>query len=77
MQERIRKLCTENHISIAQLEKETSIANGTISKWGKADPKVGTVKKVADYFGVSIDFIVYGSSEIKEEIQYKRNKHDA
>ena len=53
--ENIKKLCAGSGISIASLEKEIDLGNGTIGKWAQSSPKLETVKKVADYFGVSID----------------------
>ena len=51
----IRRLCSKKPVSIAKLEKETGISNGTISRWDTSSPTVENLKKVADYFGVTID----------------------
>lgn len=67
MLERIKALCEKNQISLAQLEKNADISNGTIAKWHNSDPKISNVKKVADYFGVTIDYIVNGNSVRKED----------
>ena len=53
--ENIQRLCKENGISIARLERETGIGNGTISHWDTSSPKIVNVKAVADYFGVTLD----------------------
>lgn len=37
------------------LEKELGFGNGTIGKWQKASPSVDKLKKVADWFGVTLD----------------------
>lgn len=52
---RISKLCEEKEISISKLEKECGIGNGTIGRWGKSNPTSDKLKKVADYFGVTVD----------------------
>lgn len=49
------KLCKERGISIARLERETGIGNGTIGRWEKSSPSVDNAKKVADFFGVTLD----------------------
>ncbi len=54
----IKKLCKRHKITISQLEKSTSIANGAIAKWEKSSPKVSNIKKVADYFGVTVDELI-------------------
>lgn len=51
----VAKLCRETGISIAKLEKETNIGNGTIKRWEKSSPNLDTAKKVADYFGCTVD----------------------
>ena len=56
--ERISKLCAEHKISIAKLEKETGISNGTIARWGKSSPTADKLTKVADHFGVSVDYLL-------------------
>lgn len=53
--ENVSKLCKKKGISIAKLERELGIGNGTIGRWGKSAPTVDNVKKVADYFGVKVD----------------------
>lgn len=48
-------LCKERNISIARLEKESGLGNATVRGWEHGTPTIGTVKKVADYFGVTVD----------------------
>lgn len=62
--DRIKKLCEEKKISIMQLELELGFSNGSISKWKKSSPKVSNLEKVAQYFSVSIDFLL-GKSTTK------------
>lgn len=56
--QRIMQLCKERGISIAKLERETGISNGTIGRWDASSPNVNNLKAVANYFGVSIDSLV-------------------
>ena len=51
----VSNLCKERKISIARLEREVGIGNGVISGWENGNPRVDTLKKVADYFGVTVD----------------------
>ena len=53
--ERILKLCEAKGVSIFKLERETKIGNGTISRWDTSSPTVANLKKVADYFGVTME----------------------
>lgn len=54
----IKQLADERHITIAELERTTGISNGQIRKWDVRSPKVENLKKVADYFNVSVDFLL-------------------
>ena len=54
----IAKLCKEKGVSIARLERETGISNGTVARWGTSSPTVDNVRKVADYFGVTVDNLI-------------------
>ena len=51
----ISNLCAKNCIRIAKLEKTVGIGNGTIGRWEKTSPTVDNLKKVADYFGVTVN----------------------
>lgn len=54
----IESLCEEHGISVAQLEKTLGISNGTIRTWKTRSPRLDTLTKVANHFGVSIDRLV-------------------
>lgn len=55
-------LCKGKGISISKLEKETGLGNGTVGRWEKSSPSVENVKKVADYFQVSVDYLISQSA---------------
>ncbi len=54
----IKKLCEENGLSISGLEKALGFGNATIRGWETSSPTVEKLKKVADYFGVSIESLI-------------------
>lgn len=58
MHDKVKKLAKERGISITNLEKELGIGNGTIGKWRESSPNVETLAKVAQYFGVSMDYFI-------------------
>ncbi len=60
----IRILCSKKPVSIAKLERETGISNGTISRWDTSSPTVENVQKVADYFGVTVDDLISKAMEM-------------
>ncbi len=53
--ENVLALCKQRKIRIARLEREAGLANGTVRGWKQYSPKYESVKKVANYFGVTTD----------------------
>ena len=60
---KIRQMCSDRNITIAELERETGIGNGVISRWDTLNPRVDRLKLVADYFGVSMDELLKPSDD--------------
>ena len=56
--ERIKALADAQKISIRRLEENIGFGNGTINRWRKTTPGVDKLSKVADYFHVSIDYLM-------------------
>lgn len=54
----IMRLCKKRGISVARLERELGFGNATIRGWGSSSPNVDNLKKVADFFGVTIDSLI-------------------
>ncbi len=54
----ILALCKERKIPVSRLEKEIGLGNATISRWGVSSPSVENVRKVAEFFGVTIDSLL-------------------
>ena len=59
----ILQLCKVRKTSIARLEKEIGLGNGTISRWGTSSPTVENVRKVAEFFGVTVDQLINDQAE--------------
>lgn len=60
--ENITALCRKRNISIARLEREVGLGNATVRGWKESSPSADNLKKVADYFGVSMDSLVRGNA---------------
>lgn len=73
--DRIKQLAAQRKITIAELERKLHIANGTIGKWDKQNPSIEPLKKLADYFGVTTDYLL-GRTEKKKyyELNDKEKK---
>ena len=64
MKERIQNLCKKNCISVNKLEKILGFGNGYICKLGQSTPNASKIKLIADYFNVSVDYIMTGEEKI-------------
>jgi transcriptional regulator with XRE-family HTH domain len=58
--ERLEKLRKDKGISQGDLEKELGFSNGSISKWKKSKPTLERYQKLAEYFGVSVEYLRTG-----------------
>lgn len=58
--DRIRELCKDRRISIYRVEKDLEFSNCSICKWRTSKPSVDKVQKVADYFGVTVEYLLEG-----------------
>lgn len=56
--ENIIALCKKKGITLSALERNVGFSNYTIAKWKNCSPRVENLKKVADYFGVSVDALL-------------------
>lgn len=57
--ERFYKLCIDNNTKPLPVVKELKIAAGSITKWKNGSvPNADTVLKLAEYFGVSTDYLL-------------------
>lgn len=59
--ERIENLRKSRGISQGKLEKELGFSNGSISKWKNSSPTPERLQKIADYFNVTVDFLLSGN----------------
>lgn len=60
MYDKFRKLLEERGVTAYQVGKETGISQAMFSEWkhGKYAPKVDKLMKLADYFGVPLEYFV-------------------
>ena len=72
--ERIEELRKKKGISQGALEKELGISNGSISKWRYHEPTAERLQKVANYFGVTMEYLKDGK---EDENTYYLNEETA
>lgn len=58
LRDRIRELANKRGMSLTTLEEALGFGNGTIVRWDKSSPTAEKLSKVADYLGVSADYLL-------------------
>lgn len=60
MYEKFEQLVKERGITAYRVAKDIGLAPTVFSDWksGKSKPKIDKLKKIADYFGVSIEYFL-------------------
>ena len=64
--ENVVSLCKKNGVSISALEKELGLGNATVRGWATSDPGASKLKRVADRFGVTVDYLLQPHNEETE-----------
>lgn len=63
--EKIKELAMQKNVSIRQVEENLNWGNGVIGRWKKAKPSYDKLEAVADYFHVTVDYLL-GREEFKK-----------
>ncbi|MCB9072503.1 MAG: helix-turn-helix transcriptional regulator [Bdellovibrionaceae bacterium] len=63
----LKALLKQNDLSAAQLARKSGLPRQTISDWlsGSMPRNINQVKKIADAFNVSLDYLCYGEKSQK------------
>lgn len=56
--DRLKILCDEQKISIVELEEKLNFGRNSLYGWKKKIPNGANLEKVADYFNVSVDYLL-------------------
>lgn len=69
MYEIFERLLKEKSVTAYRVSKETGIGASTFSDWksGRSTPKQEKLQKIADYFGVSVDYLMTGKEDTPKE----------
>lgn len=64
------ELCNSRGVTPYKVGKETEISSSTLSDWknGKYKPKQDKLQKIADYFDVSVDYLMNGKEPAIEDM---------
>lgn len=72
--ERVKKICKERKIAISKLEKDLGYANGYIGQLRKGVFPSDRLKNIADYLGVSTEYLIGGKGAETSELNAKDEK---
>ena len=56
--DRIKSLAESQNLSIRRLEEKLGFGNGVINRWRKTTPGIDKVESVANFFGVTTDYLL-------------------
>ena len=75
--ERIKTLCKEKGVTVTGTEKELGFARGSLCKVNTNKPSMEKVQKLADYFGVSVQYLMTGEEDTSDETPHYYLDDDA
>ena len=55
---KLKDLAQRKNITFAELERKLDFSNGQIRRWDDTTPGIDKIQKVADYFNVSVDYLL-------------------
>ena len=73
MYEIFEQLLQKYGISAYKVAKEAGVTQTALSNWknGRNTPSVPTLQKIAEYFGVTVDYLMTGKEETEKEPKLK------
>lgn len=76
MYEIFERLLQERGITPYRLSKDTGISTSTLTSWkqGKYSPKPDKLKIIADYLGVTINYLLAGEESVLSDSKYYINE---
>lgn len=78
MYEIFEKLCKQHNVTSYRVCKETGLTTATISNWkaGRYRPKSDKLQKIADFFGVSLEYLLTGKEGVTENADEATEMND-
>ena len=71
MYEKYRALLDKENKTSYQVSKEAGVTQTALSNWkaGRSTPTTKTLQKIADYFGVTVDYLISGKNDSSEDVR--------
>lgn len=66
--EQVKALCDSRNLAVTTLARKLNLSPTSPGNWKEGSyPKVETIMKIADYFGVSTDYLLYGQDRCSNQ----------
>lgn len=74
MYEIFEQLCQKHNLSSYKVSKLANVTQTALSNWknGKSEPSAKTLQKLADFFNVSVDYLLTGEEQNKDSFYLTR-----
>ena len=66
--ERIKSLCESKQTTITALERDLGLGKGILRKWDEVSPNSDKLQKIADYFHVTVDYLLGRDKKDEKDI---------
>lgn len=76
LKERVKSLCKERGVSMNQTETGLGFGKGYISKLGFSKPNTEKLNRMAEYFGVTLDYLMNGESNGSSDELTRKDERD-
>lgn len=68
--ERLKEICASKGVKITVLIDDLGMSSGNLSSWKKGNtPRASTIDKIAEYLGVSVDYLLGRTDDPLPKIQ--------
>lgn len=76
MYEVFEQLLQKKGVSSYKVAKEAGVTQTALSNWksGRSTPTAKTLQKIADYFGVTIDYLMTGDNSSEQDLTARDNR---
>ena len=71
MYEVFEQLLQKHGVTSYKVAKEAGVTQTALSNWkaGRSTPTTKTLQKIADYFGVTVDYLISGKNDSSEDVR--------
>lgn len=64
----IKAVCKSRGVSVSKLEEDLGFTRSSLYKWDRHQPSIGNLKKVADYFNITVDELISDQAEQEGDV---------